>query len=199
MFRPFALVHALVVAVAGTSAAAEEIPLKEIWAFKMPNTKDILELDVDREPLVHALLAQIRDTWNQEKGMVVPGEGRDALENVYRIRVNREKRSQVSPDEPLSLVFFTNATGHAVEIQQVERKGNHFTIRYRFVPRMQADSPQYIALIPIGPVGVGKYSVEIDPLPLEKKYRDLGLSEPGERQINNVCDSFTFIALENER
>ena len=54
-------------------------------------------------------------------------------------------------------------------------------------------SSQHLALIPLGNLPAGKYVVKIERLPFEKEYVARGFREPSPRQINNVCDSFSFV------
>jgi hypothetical protein len=177
-----------------TSAARKVFPLKETWAYKMPGTRDINELGSPRakDSLVQKALRQIRDTWDQETGMAVQGEGKEALKNFYRIRVDGLRRNEVSAGAPISLVFFTRLTGPYVHLHYIEMVGNTFTIHYRLAPHRSANSPQHLALISVGKLDPGRYAVQVERTPMEKHFEDMGIPEPPDRHAEDVSRSFNF-------
>lgn len=171
-----------------------EIPLEEIWAYRMPGTKDINELNEpdSKEPFVEKVLLQIRNSWHHRSGMAVQGEGRVALDNLYRIRTERLPRNTVESNSPVSLVIYTRGTKEHVHLESVSRLGDKFTIRYRLEPTHAQETGSTIALIPVGKLEAGIYKVALERLPLEQKYTDRGFREPPREWINNICRSFSF-------
>lgn len=194
-FRPILILAALSASFAVAEEKPTEIPLKSIWAHRMPGTRNINELDDGRaqKTLIGPLLKHIRKTWNNDHGVAVQGEGLDALKHFYRIEVEGENIESLPPNVPISIVFYTNLTDPYVQIRSVTRKGNQITIHYHFTPHRTAVSPQHIALIPLGKMTPGKYDVKIERLPLEREYVDQGMREPSPEQVNFVCDSFSFL------
>lgn len=181
-------------AIKAEPAEPVEIPLKETWALANPGTRDLRELESPQaeDSVVESILMQIRESWYQETGLVVEGEGIDALKKFHQIRVDRLKRNAVQPDVPLTLVFFTTRTGAAVHLDKVSKSGNTFIVEYRFVPHQESISSQQLALIPLGKLASGKYRVEIVRLPVKQELIDKGFSEPDAKAINNICNSFGF-------
>lgn len=177
-----------------------EIPLKDVWAYNMPGTKDINEFGAPKaeDSLVMKVLRQIRESWHHHSGMVVQGEGGEALENVYRKRTKKGEWSEAPANSPLSIVFYTRGTDEHVRLHSIERQGTKFTVRYNIVPNRTQMSDSTIAIIPIGRLAAGKYSVSIVRLPLEAKYLDQGHREPPVEVVNNVCSSFS-IFVRNKR
>lgn len=191
--------HILALAVAISSASCSlaeekpvETPLKEIWAYDMPGTRNIDKLDDGkaRKELIEPLLENIQESWDRDdnRGMAVRGEGLQALQEFYRVKVKGKDRQTVfKADDPISLVFYTKPTGVYVHLQSVLREGNQFTIYYKLVPHAERIGSQHLALIPLGKVAPGKYRVNIRPLPLETGHPDLL-----PRQIQRVSKPFSF-------
>jgi hypothetical protein len=175
-----------------------EIPLETIWAYNMPGTKDINEFGAPRaqDSLVQQVLRQIRETWNLNSGMVVVGEGRQALENIYRKRTEKVEWSEAPAGEALSLAFYTRGINEYVHIRTIERQGARFVIRFALIPNQTLMSRPTIAIIPIGTLAAGKYSVAIERLPLDEEYIEQGIQEPPLQRNKDVCRSFDFVVVE---
>lgn len=171
-----------------------EIPLTDIWAYRMPGTRDMNEFNEpgSKDPFVDKVLLQIRNSWHHRSGMAVQGEGRDALDNLYRVRTERLPHNTVKANSPISLAIFTRGTKGIVYLDNVRRLGNEFTIQYRFAPTHAQETGSTIALIPVGQLEAGMYKVSLERLPLEQEYRDRGFREPPREWINNICSSFSF-------
>jgi hypothetical protein len=175
-----------------------EIPLSEVWAYNMPGTKDINDFGAPRaeDSLVQQVLRQVRETWNRNSGMVVVGEGRQALENIYRKRTEKVEWSEAPAGVPLSLAFYTRGIHEYVHIRTIERQGAKFVIRYALIPNETLMSRPTIALIPIGTLTAGKYSVAIERLSLDEEYIEQGIQEPPLQRNKDVCQSFDFVVVE---
>lgn len=193
---------------------AEEIPLGDIWAYQMPNTKDVRELepklpaDTPLEDIVKLstvqrirefLCTRLPEGKKAGTAFVVEGIDKDALHKAHEVfvtRASKERRPKrepgviVSPDTDLSLVFFSHYTGRYVRIESVDREDNRVTVKYRFVLHYTAEATDHFAIIPIGQFeeGVGRVKVEQLP-PLDV---DGNSVEPVVDPLRTVCDSFSF-------
>jgi hypothetical protein len=164
----------------------------------MPGTKDLAQFDSPKagQPLVDMVLTQIRHSWGHGEGMAVQGEGREALDNLYRTRVEKQERSEVPAGTPVSLAFYTGGTGWLIHLQRVTRQGNTFTIQYRTIPYHEAESSSHLALIPVGKLPSGKYRVKVEKLPMDQKYLDDGFRRPTADVLDRISGSFTFIVID---
>jgi hypothetical protein len=198
--RPFFALAMLSASLATAEEKSVEIPLKTIWAYRMPGTRDINELDGGKaqKEFVEPLLKHIRDTWDNDHGLAVQGEELEALQRFYRIEVDEIKNCRLSADAPISLVFFNKPTYPIVHLQSVEKEGNRITVQYRLNPHRTAYSPQHLALIPLGKLDPGKYIVKMKRMPMGKSYRKTGLPEPSPNQESNICKSFSFKVANQE-
>ncbi len=192
----------------GTPPSEEpvEIPLKEIWAYNMPGTRDINEFGSSnaKESLVQRTLLGIRNTWRSQEGMAVSGEGREALENIVRLREALEdsnrhpgklKWNVLSTNGPVSLAFYTKGTHPYIHLEKVIKQGHAFTIKYRPIPQQTAMSRSTLALIPVGELPSGKYRVIVEQLPIAQEYVDRGFPQPQPELINSISDSFGFVVV----
>ncbi len=185
-------------AAAAADAKPMTVPLKDIWALKMPSTREIRELDksVAQKDFLQPLLNHICDTWNNDRGLAVQGEGLDALRQFNAVEVDGKQQPSLTSDGPISLVFYTKLTGFYVHLSSVEKQSNRFTIRYHLVPHKTRESTQELALIPVGMLLAQKYVVRVERLPLEKEYQDQGYPEPPSEQSSRICNSFGFMVLD---
>lgn len=193
---------------------AKEIPLDDIWAYDMPDTKDVRELepklpvDTPREDIFKLstiqkirefLCTRLPEGRKAGTAFVVEGVDKDALQKAHEVfvmRASKERRPKrepgviVSPETDLSLVFFSHYTGRYVRIESVEREGNQVTIKYRFVAHNTADATDHFAIIPIGQFeeGVGRVKVEQLP-PIDREGKPV---EPVVDPLRIVSDSFSF-------
>jgi hypothetical protein len=180
------------------SPAKIEVPLSRIWATDMLGTRDVRELGSPRaeDSLVERVLKQVRHTWNKDQGYVVSGEDAEALREFLRLRESGEPRNSLTEGEPVTLVFFTKVMGPYVELLGVYKLDTEITIQYRLVPHLTKDSRQHLALIPLGELTSGNYSVKLERLPVEQKYLAQGMQEPSMQQSDNVCGAFEFSVME---
>jgi hypothetical protein len=152
--RSYAMALAIVSVCAGSAIAAnvdgepDTIPLKEIWAFDIPGTRNIRELEPKPERGLSAdelirrsFVEQIRWSLNPNflpkegetagEAFVVAGIGVDALDKAHGVLVNKIKRvDSVARDEELSLVFYVYNSGRSVRLDEVQRHGNTVTVKY---------------------------------------------------------------------
>ena len=204
-------------ALAETESARSEkkyIPLNEVWAYEMPGTKDVRELEPDKfgpilktlstadqirkmeSSTLGAILKQIQSTKpvrNASNGFIVAGTGTEALKATYAVLVGDKKASQsFPPNTKLSIVFFSHLFGQYVHIQRVQQRDNLFEVGYYFEPHLTKEMTFHFALIPIGDLAPGSYEVKCARL-MPKKYGTDGIKAPSvdeERKV--VAQSFQF-------
>jgi hypothetical protein len=177
---------ALLVAVATCPiATAEDIPLNEIWAIRVPDTKDVRKLDDDQEkPLVEEITRAIKKTG---PGFVVVGTNETALRNVHAIFVGKEKpRDSFEAGSELCLVFYSAPGSRSIWINTVARNGNVITVKHESIVQEASFVSPQLALIPLGKLAPGEYEVKIKQLPT---LTPAGRAAPPDPR---VCESFAF-------
>jgi len=165
-------------------AASEKtvgIPLKDIWAFEMPGTKNVLKI---KGPETDRLVAEIRQAISADESnpkgprsaFAVEGVDGDALREVHAVIVERKKPRNAFPKGSLvSIVFFSKPAGSYVHLQQVESTENSIEIRYQFVPHRTRDVTQHLALIPFRTQSVNKIRVDIVQSPMAPEFTKWGI------------------------
>lgn len=213
-----AIVLLIISAVANAEPLAEQsktetIPLDQVWAYRMPGTRDIQELDRANIKLVgKALLDPISISLLESpnrpkrgesagKGFAIAGTDRDALRQVYAILVGGEKpRSTFSTDDEVTAVFFSYPfEGRYIHIEHVERQESEVKISYRGQPYTERHFSFALALIPLGRLTEGQYHVTMTQLPLEEKYIKWGF-KPREKAWSErfVCRPFSFQIISSD-
>jgi hypothetical protein len=180
---------------------ASEIRLKDIWALEMPGTRDLRRLGspAENDSPIEKVLKLIREADWPENGLAVEGEGLAALEEFYRRRSEGFSWNNVSPNVPVSLVFFTGPTDWDVNLVKVQHKGQRFRVWYQFAPAATAAPRQHLALIPVGKLADDQYWVTFERLPMDQRHLDAGAAEPSWAAVNALmCGSFSFQALDKE-
>lgn len=151
------------------SANAIDIPLASIWGSGMPGTIDIQEINSDHDDVRESVLNAIRKAhsmrkiWDKAgKGFAVAGTGKQALEQVAMIVTGRKlTRSNFSPDEDINLFLFTRSGGTIVRLDRITRDGHQIRVEYHFGSRNDVGTPLTFALVPLGKLDKGRYSVEM--------------------------------------
>lgn len=188
----------LVLVAVETTAAVEPvtIPLDQIWAYgmpstSMPGTRDVRELEPDHfgssvrklaqneqmQLLLTSLNFGIHQTINLRgkkpigPGFVVEGKGKDTLGEILKIlKEDGPSQHPISTNSEATLFFYGTATGHHLHLKNVRRSGNEIVIRFQFVPEfMTSVMTEHFALIPLGVLPAGKYSVVMEGVPSENK------------------------------
>ncbi|HZZ28115.1 MAG TPA: hypothetical protein VFE46_08940 [Pirellulales bacterium] len=182
------------------------IPLKDIWASNMPGTIDVRDLepeaygsDAKKLPLeqyqqayksskiTQIIISLEKQPYDQvaSDGFAVEGTGKTALNAACDVIVEHKKPQKILVGQDVSIVFFSREFNYYIHITEVTQQQNTFHIQYQFVPHDTKDTTVHFALIPVGKLSGGVYSVEIEPTQhLEQKLRDW------EKRI--VCKSFSF-------
>ncbi len=162
-------IHLLLCALLTSPLHAEEIPLKSVWAFRMPGTSpmsDVVRGD-GSIPQEAMLLNEIRRRLlfdpsldKAEPMFAVVGTGMEALREAHRVIVSEEApRDSFSPTDTLTLVFFSYDFGSFVGVHRVQVNGNDIDVHFDFTLHDSAMTTQHIALIPLGKLKPGQYQV----------------------------------------
>jgi hypothetical protein len=190
------------------------IPLDKIWAYEMPGTRNILDLDgASKERPGDGLLrsinesdfrraAQMKFKGAARPGFAVSGSERAALRAAHAVFVDGAKlRTAFSPDEEITIVFFSvPMSRYRVRIQEVRRKLNEIEIQYQLEPSIDGRNFENFSLIPLGKMPAGKYHVEMVQVPRELKPVEskLGLKALDKDWSRNfLCKPFSFTVAEN--
>jgi hypothetical protein len=177
------------------------IPLKEIWAYRMPGTQEVDKLDDGQAHgfLVEPVLKTIKEESETIKlgSQTEPGKGLAALQQLYRIRVAGFDAPTITVDDDVSVIFISYYSQTNVELHKVQRTGNLIQINYRFQPKDEKGMRSHFALIPFGKLPAGKYHVKIEQSPMEQKNVDLGYpSIPGSYASQIICLPFDFSVVD---
>jgi hypothetical protein len=153
------------------------VPLDGIWGAEIPGTRDVTELMPQRlaDPLLNEIVLALHDYGNppsQKSGFLVRGMERQPLVEAHAVLVkNQIANRHFTGQDPLSIVFFTPAGAPTTHLCWARRQGNRIIIAYEMSqPTVREDvlSKPRIALIPIGYLGHGQFSVTLEPLPPQK-------------------------------
>jgi hypothetical protein len=181
------------------------IPLDHFWAYDMPGTINVRELESKRQPgqpwemRQSPLTMQILESLHQfpkanEKAgsaFVVLGTGKEALTNAHAIFTKQAEPQAVFPSgSKLSLVFYSFTFGRYVQVASVEQSKTLITVNYRFVSHATAIATTHFAIIPLGQVQDGEVQVKIRQLPPTSVHRQKVTFVSDPQRI--VCDSFVF-------
>jgi hypothetical protein len=192
---------AIVLAVSISSTAwGEEIPLKSIWALDMPGTQNVRELPSAKadERIIESIRRSLDMPLNpkdSKRSFVVLGTGDEALKQAEEILVGgKDAPGRFPANTELSIIFFSREFPYYVHISKVKRTKDAIAISYQFVPHDSADTTKHFAIIPIGSLKAGKYSVRIEPAPMDKKLSASGYSAPPTSVGTKVVSkSFNFV------
>jgi hypothetical protein len=208
------IVTAIICAQAIADPANEKpktIPLDTIWAYEMPGTKDVRELEpkldvhdpgfkeLFQRSKVHQMVSFLSGgTPGQgEKarpGFVVVGTDKKSLANAREMLLdrNRERKQQAVPkDTELSLVFYHYATGWHPQINSVEQWRNSVIVKYQFInPEEPSFGAARFALIPLGKLPAGRVNVKFEQAPPVDFKGQPSQQKPNTERI--VCGSFSF-------
>jgi hypothetical protein len=193
---------------------AVEIPLKEVWAYQMPGTRDVRDLEPDKfgpqirklssaeqlkkyeKSLTSQVLGQLDFNKLGQKanpGFAVAGIGADALHEAAAVLSEKKKPQTSFPaNSYVSVVFFSHQSGYYVHVDKVEQQPGLVVISYQFVPHESRNLTRHFALIPLGKLPPGKVRVDIKRSPMQKKLIDAGFKEADRSDESQVAQSFRF-------
>jgi hypothetical protein len=192
----FAFAMLILVGAALAETVRSIIPLDQIWASNMPGTRSIDSTTHDEAAtilpdILRALATRPPDPDGAKPGFAVLGTNEESLRAAHAAIVDGKVPHQLFPaGRDVSLVFFSHQLGSYVHIQEVHRDGSRIEIQYRFVPHRTREVTAHFAMIPLGKLPVGKYTVEI-----LQKHR--GETRGPKNWELRVCKSFEFSVEEH--
>jgi hypothetical protein len=175
-----------------------DIPLDEVWAFRMPGTRDVEAMTRDSHSL---LFNQIRGALSTlpEKGskaepsFVVVGDDVAALKAAKEVLADdKPPRTSFRSDEELHVFFFSRQCFVYVQLDSIQRSKSNIEIRYSFVPHDESVMTEHFALIPLGKLPRGKYRIDIIRSPTSPKLIAQGLATSDAVADSTVCKSSEF-------
>ena len=195
-----------------------EIPLNCIWAYNMPGTRDVRELEpakfgakvaklssaqrlrLDRESLTSQILASLPHlpSYKHERpkaGFAVQGKRESALHMANGVLAAKHRSfHSFPPGSDITVVFFGHSSGVYVHLRRVELREHTLRIVYQFVEHPNNMLTTHFALIPLGKLPPGIVTVEMLQSPDEQAdnahEKPVWLASEAAHRI--VCDSFTF-------
>lgn len=193
---------AVFIGLGASAATAEEIPLKSIWSWGMPNTQRMTDIDPEVVKEVKKIPNPVEGTamvaaaslgdksptfkfvramkaLDGKPGFAVSGHATEALINTASTPL--DAIPEKLPAGRVSLVFAAPECADRVRLESVTRTGNKIEIQYALKSRggSFADG-NYFALIPLGELQPGKYDVEISS------------EDKGRRAARHVSKPFSF-------
>ncbi|BBO33404.1 hypothetical protein [Lacipirellula parvula] len=215
MLHAHALLSALlsIAIVASVSVAVEPndpkspvvLPLKEVWALAMPGTKafpsthkddagNYVSSDGQVSQQLNEAFASVARSKESTEGFVVAGTGIDSLKALTQALQNSTgKRDAFTTEEELNIVFYALEYGSDVHLTNITRDKSEITLSYRFAPHFEANVSSNLAVIPLGKMPQGNYSVKLARQPLERKYQTLKVKNPSKKEASRVvCKPFRF-------
>jgi hypothetical protein len=150
------------------------IPLDQIWAYKLPGTRDIQVLESEHKKLTgKALLDPISVAWAEraEKlkwknltrpGFAVQGKGAAALAAAKSIIVEgKNPQSSFPSTADITIVSIAEPVkGARIRPHKVSHQGGTIRIEYELDQVLGGSGRLNLALIPLGKMSKGKYRVE---------------------------------------
>lgn len=193
---------------------AKTIPLDQIWAYRMPGTKEVLQLEPKQDAknmteeevqqyfrtssiqqILHALASRPREKRDELAGpaFVVAGTGKEALKNAAAVFATKETKwpeDQLPANTDLSLVFYSYQSSQYLRIVSVDQTPRSVTVTYQPIRHRSMLLSNYFALIPLGKLPEGSVTVRIVGLPLidEQNHHVTPWVDPHKR----VCNGSTF-------
>jgi hypothetical protein len=181
------------------------IPLKDIWAWGMPGTKDVDDLDSEQKPAIlkiHNVLTRNPfdlppDQRDAGPAFALAGTEASVLQDAAAILAGEKKAEEkFSTDDDVWVAFYALQFGSYVHIRDVELAGNVVKVSFVFVAHKTKGISTHFALVPLGKLASGKYSVEIVQMPMDTsdflmmKKLDKDIDKEAEREY--VCKPFSF-------
>lgn len=185
----FLLAVALVGSRASYAAEPVEIPLKDVWAYLMRDTRDIQELSKEDFGAIYDKLG-IRTEQRAKAGLcfIVLGDAKEALRKAKEVIVDGAKALKTLPaGKGAWLVFYSYAAPGYVILDSVLQSDRQVTVQYQVVLHMESNVTQHVALIPLGELTAGDLKVEIAEGEPETPYENHALTK------RSVCGTCTFV------
>jgi hypothetical protein len=154
----------------GQDSEVELIPVAKVWSNRIPDTRDIFELEPAAPAELMKYPREFRDYRNRggtltqqivkrlgpvrlrefSRGaptrletFAVLGKGDKALREAHKVLVGgAEPRREFAPNDEITLVFFVHLSPWCVHIKSIEQARGKITISYQFVPNQGPDELQ---------------------------------------------------------
>jgi hypothetical protein len=208
------------------TAAAEkaiEIPLKDVWAYQMPGTRDVRELEAERfgdavkklssedqlalssESLISQILHQLgsppKNKPKARPAFAVAGTGRQSLQAACQVLAHGAKPPKsFSPNDDITVVFFSCEHGAYVHLHDIRIVGSTVEISYQFVPHRTKELTRHFAIIPLGRMPSGMGTVNILRMPFDKKFASWGIKPITEEEEDRLISRpFEFVVERDRR
>lgn len=187
---------------------AVDIPLIDIWAYEMPGTRDVRDLETQYfgpavkklstddqlkrhgESLTSAILTTLNSRpprQKAEKAFAVLGTEADALREAHAVLTGiRKPRSTLPSAAEVSVVFYSYEFGYYVCLSKVERRANTVRIFYQFIPHRTKELTRHFALIPVGHFTPGEVRVEIIHSLMDKRFTDADFKPVSETKSSRI-------------
>jgi hypothetical protein len=190
---------------ASSAPAGVHIPLKDIWAWGMPGTKDVRDLDSDQKPLIWKIDKALNrnpfdlppDQRDAGSAFALAGTEASVLQDAAAILAGEKKADErFSTEDDVWVCFYSLPLGSSVHIRDVELTGNVVKVSFVFFAHKTKAITSHFALVPLGKLTSGKYSVEIVQMPMDTsdfllmKKLDKDIDKEAERKY--VCKPFSF-------
>jgi len=159
------------------------IPLNTIWAWDMPGTKDVRELEADCEKFKKMVVPEriqkslAMNTYshlnpyfkikggiddNAGSAFVVDAVGLAALKQANAIFARKqEPKDNFKAGSALTLVFYAYSSSQFAHINEVLNNENEIVVKYHFHVHGMRISTKHYALVPLGEGLRGKIKVTI--------------------------------------
>lgn len=156
------------------------IPLEEVWGFWINGTTPVQKLFLtsewkgDGRALLLDLQKGLRTARNGEEallGFAVKGSPSEAFLATHAvIAKDAEPEDTFSTGDNVYAAIFACYPPGYLSVENVSLTRRSVSIEYRFVPHVEDEATKHFAIIPLGHLAEGEYSVDMKLLPLEKLY-----------------------------
>jgi hypothetical protein len=213
---------------AAADQISSEIPLDQIWAYDMPGTRDIRELEPE---LVGAQTKNLPPEKKQQRsafsvvtsvvnrlgiltnnaaltspkpGFAVLGSDLDPLRTAYDILSGKQDRDSFPIGSEWSVVFFCLPSKYSVVIDAAQKRTtfsnkHRVEVFYRFVPNKSNVLTAHLAIIPIGKMPAGRIEVRFIQDPMIERLDFRGLGLIDDKYADDVvCKSFEVEGLNGD-
>ena len=180
--------------------AVRHVPLEQVWAYRMPATKDIAELDDDESyggltEKIRRRLSKLSRVRNKvpRSCLVLAGTPEQAVEKAYELLSSDD---DVSPEsitgDRFYLFFFTHNVGSYVHLHEISMAKKTIAVTFVFQPHSTRNITTHYALIPLGKLHPGQYEVQISQVapkgatPLKPEWVEQAICKSVKFQVSTI-------------
>jgi len=179
-----------------------EIPLSEVWAYKMPGAMSIQSLQSEAinaggkstfQYVVDVLNKTLESKGPRKPGFAYTGEVERGLPMLEAHLSGVESpQSRIKSGEDVYLVVFTYFSGTYIHAKRIERAGHKITIALQFTPHLTREVTSHLAIVPLGQLAPGEYSVDFMALPLPPRHDYAAANYESKTPLEDMCKPFSF-------